>query len=127
MSHFDTILAMALAGEGGGGGGSSDFSTATVTFKALTYPYHITSIPYIDVEHEMCGSLVVEEVGTSEQGTTLIVPLYKGKAFISFRSLVDVSEQVLPTVSGNITMNMESYYFMVEGDGVITADGVSGG
>lgn len=29
MSHFDTILAMAIAGEGGGG--SSDFSTAEVT------------------------------------------------------------------------------------------------
>ena len=109
MSHFDTILAMALAGEGGGGG-SGDFSTATVTVVGaiadITFP-SIIDLPDV--------GLIVNGAASVEEGQ-YTVPIYKGKCQI----IVDVVPEVW-TITGDF--HQEQDYAYISGDVTFTYTG----
>lgn len=109
MSHFDTILAMALAGEGGGGGGSSDFSTAEVTFVNNTGASSFANIP-ICVEENALGEgspAMVYYLVETPDATPVVenVPLYKGSCY------------------GRWDTNDNQFEISVSGDAVLAGEG----
>lgn len=108
--------------EGGGGGGSSDFSIAEVTFiNSAEGGYYDVLLPYVTegrIEYGTGGATV------SDEPVTVLVPLYQGVAGIGLDMFENIDDQVTPVVTGDITFDPETFYYVVMGDGTITLAGV---
>lgn len=123
MSIFDNLLATAMMGEGGGGGGggSSDFSTAQVEFFCSQYYYHV-DIP--DIANDAVS--LHHSDATTEESLLVTVPLYKGKYLLNGGfDLANVDMNVMPTFTGNISLDTDTGYIVIEGNGTITAAGLN--
>lgn len=105
------------------GGG---METAEVTFinsgGADTY-YYLTNFIRINQEDKLVYDNA-EEYVSSEIIVTL--PLYNGSYIFSLQSLGHENTQVLPSATGNITIDLENEYFEITGDGTITLAGRAG-
>jgi hypothetical protein len=108
-------------GEGGGGGGDSDFSTATVEFICSQYRYSVTAVA---IESDEIS--VVTHDSYDDNPLTMTIPLYKGKYSISAAfDLTNVDFNVMPTFTGDITLDMGTGAIVVAGDGTITCAGLN--
>lgn len=107
----------------GSGGG---METAEVTFinsgGADTY-YYLINFIRINQDDKLVYDNA-EEYVTNENIVTF--PLYNGSFILSLQSLGHTNVQVLPSATGNITIDLEDEYFEITGDGTITLAGRNG-
>lgn len=117
MDLFDIAIAKKLSG-GGGGGGSSDFSTAKVTFVCTnpTWGYY-ANVPVCDDD---IPAFAIRNFQVTDP-VTVTVPMYKGQGRFPLGFLQDAVG--IPTASGGVAVSMETFSFIVTGDGTITATG----
>ena len=121
MNIYEMLLANAMTGEGGGGGGSSDFSTAQVEFFCSQYYYHVV-IPNIAND----AVSLYHRDATTEDEILATVPLYKGKYLLNAGfDLTNVDFDVAPTLTGSISLDTDTGYIVIEGDGTITLAGLN--
>jgi hypothetical protein len=103
-----------------GGGGSSDFSTAEVTFISVsdTYGANATTVDNDSLKHE------TYEV-SPQNPVTVTVPLYKGKNILPITCIQGNDQSYMPTTEGSIVFDLDSFGYIVTGNGSITAKGRS--
>ena len=103
-----------------GGGGSSDFSTAEVTFISVsnTYGADATTVDNDSIKHE------TYEV-TPQNPVTVTVPLYKGKNILPIDCIQGNDASYMPTTEGSVAFDLDSFGYIVTGNGSITAKGRS--
>lgn len=108
--------------EYGGGGGSSDFSTAEVTFISVsdTYGANVTTVDNDSLKHE------TYEV-SPQNPVTVTIPLYKGKNILPVICIQGNDQSYMPTTEGSIVFDLDSFGYIVTGNGSITAKGRSVG
>lgn len=105
-------------GENWTAGGESDFSTAEVTFKADSTPYHIGGITVIASKAGAVVNTYEVEPGTDLK---LVLPLYKGNADIYIDVFGALAEDFTPVCTGDV--EAAEFGFKVTGNGSITLDG----
>lgn len=116
---FDVVVARKLSG---GGGGSSDFSTAEVTFINISDSINDTYIASVTCVEDNC--IKAHEVEVSPQNTvTFTVPLYNGKNILPISCISQSDVSYMPTTVGSIVFDLDSFGFIVTGNGTITAKG----
>lgn len=103
-----------------GGGGSSDFSTANVTFISVsnTYGADATTVDNDSIKHE------TYEV-SPQNPVTVTVPLYKGKNIMPVTCIQGNDQSYMPTTEGSVVFDLDSFGYIVTGNGSITAKGRS--
>ena len=101
-------------------GGSSDFSTAEVTFISVsnTYGANATTVDNDGIKHE------TYEV-SPQNPVTVTVPLYKGKNILPITCIQGNDESYMPTTEGSVVFDLDSFGYIVTGNGSITAKGRS--
>lgn len=121
-SYFERYRLKVLEGlQGGGGGGSSDFSTAEVTLINSSERDSYYSISFLSVDSENgCYFEFIRYVTTE---LTLTVPLYKGKAKISFS--IDLITEDEPITTGGVSIDEDYDYIIITGDGTFSAKAIS--
>lgn len=103
-------------------GGSSDFSVAKVTFISNTGRYTAIT-PRVDSEDNCIITGAGLEVSDSSP-VIIDIPLYKGKFSITPSFFVtDIDQQSMPTVSGGVSMDLDTGYIIITGDGTFTVSG----
>lgn len=110
---------------GGGGGGGGDVTWAKVTFiNADTSTMYsvdnligIVNTGYFEVISGM-GDIPVQD----EHEVT--VPLYKGKYAIPQSAFQSIDTSYFPQFTGGVTLDMESQFIVVTGDGTMTCKGI---
>lgn len=117
--NSDEVYRVDSSDDSSGGGGSSDFSTAEVTFASVIDKYEAT---VIGVHADCIKSKSYFVIPGAP--VTVTVPLYKGKNLLSLLSLGMVDESYLPTTEGSIVLDLDTFSFVVTGNGTITAQGV---
>lgn len=101
-------------------GGSSDFSTAEVTFVSISDSY----MARVTCVEDDCIKTVDSAV-SSQNTVTFIVPLYKGKTILPISCISGNDESYMPTTEGSIVFDLDSFGYIVTGNGSITAKGRS--
>ena len=109
---------------GGGGGGGGDVTWAKVTFinadtSTLYFVNNVTSIVDTGYFEIIAGMPEIEVQDESE----VTVPLYKGKYAIHPNAFQSIDSSFFPQVTGGVTLDMESQFIVVTGDGTITFKG----
>ena len=109
---------------GGGGGGGGDVTWAKVTFinadtSTLYFVNNVTSIVDTGYFEIIAGMPEIEVQDESE----VTVPLYKGKYAIHPNAFQSIDSSFFPQVTGGVTLDMESQFIVVTGDGTITLKG----
>lgn len=107
-----------LNGTGGGGGSGS---TALVTFKNSA---DSTSYTVVVVMADNTNGISISraQIATAE-GDGFPVPLYNGKMTLPLENFSDVNQTVMPTLTGDVTLDMDNGAFVITGDCSITLAG----
>lgn len=118
------VLLTEYVNNGGGGGGGGDVTLAKVKFinadtSTVYFVIFLTGI--VDTGYFEIISGMPEIAVQDESEVT--VPLYKGKYAIHPNSFQSINQSFFPQVTGGITFDMESQFFVVTGDGTITLKG----
>ena len=108
-----------------GGGGGGDVTWAKVTFinadtSTMYYVDNLIGIVntgYFEVISGM-GDIPVQD----EHEVT--VPLYKGKYAIPQSAFQSIDTSYFPQFTGGVTLDMESQFIVVTGDGTMTCKGI---
>ena len=109
-------------GSGGSGSGSGDFSIATVTFRNVSsaeQPRQAYGVPIPMVSNDAAVAMLVDVA--LERDVYII--LYRGLAVIPASSLQGVDMNVMPEVSGDVTLDPSAAAILIRGDGTFTAAG----
>lgn len=104
------------------GGGSSDFSTAQVKFISSSATNKIYYVNVIEPDETTGVEMHEEQGGREELAISRTVVLYKGKYVLPWNNFNGISEETMPTATGDITVDM-SVGFIIEGDGTMTCEG----
>ena len=118
------VLLTEYVNNGGGGGGGGDVTWATIKFinadtSTLYFVNNVTSIVdtgYFEIIYGMPEIAVQDE-------SEVTVPLYKGKYAIHPNDIQSIDISFFPQVTGGVTLDMESQFIVVTGDGTITFKG----
>lgn len=104
-----------------GGGGDSDFGTAEVTLTNSGEPGSVAAyvLALINVNTE----LIFNDFSVPAGNPVVIkVPLYKGKCVCPL--IVDnIDMEVMPTVTGGVTLDLDNNSVIITGDGGFSAKG----
>lgn len=105
-----------------GGGGSSDWTSAEVTFvnSDTTTVYVVNTCTLYEENFIIAGGAVVST------SITATIPLYKGKGYLDFSAFSSIDNGTMPTVSGDISIDIEDSTFVITGNGTITCKGIGG-
>lgn len=105
-----------------GGGGTSDFTTAQVKFISSSATNKIYYVNVIEPDETTGMEMHEEQGGREELAELRTVVLYKGKYVLPWNNFSGISEETMPTATGDITLDL-SIGFIIEGDGTITCEG----
>ena len=126
----DLIWGKPVNGGSEGGGGSSDFSTAEVTFinvangQGFSYPY-VVYVGDNDTDNLIFyTSNRITIVPNGSKTVKLPIPV-NGALILGVEGIGSLDTSYLPTVTGDITLDMENFQFVITGSGTITASGES--
>lgn len=103
--------------EGGDGGG---LSTASVEFICSSMLYEVYVPSMNDGMFIIDGIFLLVRDGNS---VVCDIPLGENGTCLKFTAFANVSEE-MPTVTGDIVIDMEQGGFIITGDGTITAEGL---
>ena len=136
MNIYEMLLANAMGESGGGGGGgSSDFSTAQVTLN-LTPPegVEITSVRanlnfeyggYWYTAYDCVATDNILSVLTHLNNANILLSTIEASDAEGTVYFIDTDSPI--NASGGITYDAEEEYFIITGDGTITATLIEGG
>lgn len=118
------VLLTEYVNNGGGGGGGGDVTWAKVKFinadtSTLYFVNNVTSIVNTGYFEIIAGMPEIEVQDEHE----VTVPLYKGKYAIHPNAFQSIDISFFPQVTGGVTLDMETQFIVVTGDGTITFKG----
>lgn len=123
QSREEELLLQIINNGGGGGGGDVTWAKVKFINADTNTAYYVTNLTgIVDT-----GSLEILSGGVSSEvqdESEVTVPLYNGKYGIHANSLQSIDQSFFPQVTGGVTLDMESGFFVVTGDGTITCKGV---
>ena len=101
---------------------ASDFTTAKVKFISNSATNKIYYVNVIEPDETTGVEMHEEQGGREELAEERTVILYKGKYVLPWNNFNGISEETMPTATGDITLDL-SAGFIIEGDGTITCEG----
>jgi hypothetical protein len=120
----EEVLLKEYIDNGGGGGGGGDVTWAKVNFinadtSTLYFVTNLTSIVDTGYFETISG---IQDINVQDE-SEVTVPLYNGKYAIHPNSFQSIDVSFFPQVTGGVTLDMESQFIVVTGDGTITFKG----
>ena len=109
------------SGEGGGG----DLTTAQVTFiNSAEGTSYTVYPPFYFIADGVIGTTLSPL--TVAESLVLTVPLGENGAVWQLSTIDDINYDVLPTATGDVTIDFDNFAIIITGDGTITAAGSGG-